>query len=78
VMTIQDVFYLTGSLFFTLTLVFYLWLIYLITKFSNYIREQKMYGQEIVTTALQAKYGIKVSILRLILKFLRGGDKYDK
>jgi hypothetical protein len=74
-MTLQDLFYLVATLYLILTGLAGAFIFFQILKFLEFIRNQKKHGEEVLLTAVQAKYALQTAFLRFVLKFLRGGEK---
>jgi hypothetical protein len=77
-MTLQNLFYLTAIIYLFVMGSISIYIFYEIYKFSNYVKIQKQKGKEMMVNALQVKYALQASVLKYILKFLRGGETYER
>ncbi len=83
-MDVQDVYYLTGTIFFVLAVVGFIYIIFLITKIKIAVEEVAYKIKNSAENIALTGYSLKASLLKMFLNIIgaksrhrEGGERYE-
>jgi hypothetical protein len=73
-MNLQNIFYITATIYLVLMIFISLYIFYQIYRFGNFVRYQKIKVQVMLAQVMRSRYSMQVALFKFILKLLKGGD----